>query len=374
MDFLTIAGYLIAALAIALGLYLLLRKNAEKDNSEDQDTDNTRTPDLDSDLIDDDPLEDGDSSRIPVVPRHVRNYQPTESVSNAPSVQSNQAKASDSIEVFAPNHSSQHETRFGDDDDEDILEQTAQIKPATARVETSESEIQEQFDIQQSQHLADSSKPDSEPVEDAFDQVLAQLEAATTDIEDDVDHKASAYNSTGLNKPVETADVQEWQGESALLEAHIEDQDRRDDESALAQAEQVISLYVMPSPSRALSGERTIHLLRQFGLRYGEMSLFHRFQDSDGTGPLMFSVLRYTSEGPSGFDLETLPTEQVEGLAFFLALPGKHAVAGYDTMVSISTLLAREVAGQVYDEHMNQLSPQLRDHYRNVVLEYRSPQ
>ena len=208
-----------------------------------------------------------------------------------------------------------------------------------------------------------------------FDQALAQLEAATAPevIESEsIQSEPKDHRQVDIASQQNLAQVEEWQGESALLEAHIEDQERRDDESALAQAEHIIALYVMPAASRTLAGERTMQLLRKFGLRYGEMSLFHRFLDAEGTGPLMFSVLRYTSEGPLGFDLEALPNEQVEGLAFFLALPSKHAAAGYDMMVSISTLLAREIQGQVYDEYMNELSPQLREHYRHFVLEYRT--
>ena len=245
--------------------------------------------------------------------------------------------------------------------------------------------------MQQGSHLVDSSRPDQEPAEDMFDQALAQLEAATApenNLEKHTSNDLEKHNNNDddqsntlreseavevINTDKQTANVEDWEGESALLDAHIEDQERRDDESALAQAEHIVALYVMPAASHTLSGERTIELLRQFGLRYGEMSLFHRFMEADGTGPLMFSVLRYTSEGPSGFDLETLPNEQVEGLAFFLALPSNHAAAGYDTMVSISTLLSREIKGRVCDEYMNDLSPQLREHYRHFVLEYRTP-
>lgn len=426
MDFLTIAGFLVAALAIAAGLYLLLRKNAKKENSASVDDNN----DDDEVLFTDDDLLDDAPNSIPVVPRHQRAQLsaqttqasiPAASKTISPSTQQSAAKKPefDDDEVLF----SDDDDNIIFDDDDDILEQATPIKPLTSTYqpeiatttttnktaennelksyesktnefeskdfENNDFETQEHLDLQQSQHLIDSSRPDLEPAEDAFDQALAQLEAATnasqsaqTDDDNDPNEhsdttiyglKHSAASATGLNRTVETADVEEWQGESALLNAHIEDQDRRDDESALAQAEQVVSLYVLPSAARPLTGERTMQLLRQFGLRYGEMALFHRFEDSDGTGPLMFSVLRYTSEGPSGFDLETLPAEQVEGLAFFLALPGKHAVAGFDTMISISTLLAREIGGQVYDDQMNQLTPQLREHYRHFVLDYRSP-
>ena len=174
-----------------------------------------------------------------------------------------------------------------------------------------------------------------------------------------------------LIPPVERGEVAEWQGDSALLNAHIEDQARRDDESTLAQAEQIVALYLIPTQGRSFEGGRVLSLLRQYGLRFGEMSLFHRFEESSGAGRLMFSVLRYTAEGPQGFDLENLPQERLEGLAFFLALPNIEAVNGYDMMASISSLLARDFSAQLYDEEMNPFTKQLKAHYRHVVSEFK---
>ncbi len=419
MDFLTIVGYILAALAIALGLYLMLRKNTTSENTTTA-TEQVMLDDADSNIT-----TAHENGRIPVVPRHVRDQirqapslATATTTANSPAQPStNHAQvnsktiAKDDFDKNNFDKSDFNDTDFNESDfnqsnihtDNDLLDDALAIKAdRTADLlddtlnddhveqgrnnEANSSPMTTQQTQAQVQALAESSKPDQDPVEDTFDQALAQLEAATSADDSIIDDELE--DTTASSKPIgksdteqlnaakdtlATADVEEWQGESALLDAHLEDQERRDDESALAQAEHIVALYVMPNASRALSGERTIQLLRQFGLRYGEMSLFHRFADSDGTGPLMFSVLRYTSEGPSGFDLETLPSEQVEGLAFFLALPSKHAVAGYDTMVSISTLLAREIHGQVYDEHMNQLSPQLREHYRHFVLEYRTP-
>lgn len=412
MDFLTIVGYILAALAIALGLYLMLRKNTTSENTTTA-TEQAATEQAALDDANSNSTTTHDHGRIPVVPRHVRDQiRQAEPVAAPSSATTAHKPAQPSTNTASANTKTVDKNDFDEADfDEsnfnidssDLLADAPAIKAdRTAdslddtlnddhadqgrNNEATSSPITTQQTQAQVQALAESSKPDQDPVEDTFDQALAQLEAATSaddsSFDDELEDTTASSKHIGksdteqLNTAKDTlatADVEEWQGESALLDAHLEDQERRDDESALAQAEHIVALYVMPNASRALSGERTIQLLRQFGLRYGEMSLFHRFADSDGTGPLMFSVLRYTSEGPSGFDLETLPSEQVEGLAFFLALPSKHAVAGYDTMVSISTLLAREIHGQVYDEHMNQLSPQLREHYRHFVLEYRTP-
>lgn len=155
---------------------------------------------------------------------------------------------------------------------------------------------------------------------------------------------------------------------------HLHEQQRYDDESALAMAEQIIALNVYPNPRRALSGDKALKVLLKYGLRYGEMSCFHRYENTDEPSVLMFSVLRMTDNGPAGFDLETLSTEQVQGLAFFLALPNSKAVTGFDMMASIAGLIAREIDGKVYDENNLEFTPQLKEHWRHHVIDYRPAQ
>jgi cell division protein ZipA len=154
----------------------------------------------------------------------------------------------------------------------------------------------------------------------------------------------------------------------------LHEQQRYDDESALATAEQIIALNVYPNPRRALSGDKALKVLLKYGLRFGEMSCFHRYENTDEPSALMFSVLRVTDNGPAGFDLETLSAEQVQGLAFFLALPNSKAVTGYDMMTSIAGLIAREIDGKVYDENNLEFTPQLKEHWRHHVIDYRPNQ
>ncbi|MND42895.1 Cell division protein ZipA [compost metagenome] len=177
-----------------------------------------------------------------------------------------------------------------------------------------------------------------------------------------------------LNPNIETAEIAEFEGESNILDVHLHEQQRYDDESALAMAEQIIALNVYPNPRRALSGDKALKVLLKYGLRYGEMSCFHRYENTDEPSVLMFSVLRMTDNGPAGFDLETLSTEQVQGLAFFLALPNSKAVTGFDMMASIAGLIAREIDGKVYDENNLEFTPQLKEHWRHHVIDYRPAQ
>lgn len=177
-----------------------------------------------------------------------------------------------------------------------------------------------------------------------------------------------------LNPSIETVEIAEFDGESNILDVHLHEQQRYDDESALATAEEIIALNVYPNPRRALSGDKALKVLLKYGLRFGEMSCFHRYENTDEPSALMFSVLRITDNGPAGFDLETLSGEQVQGLAFFLALPNSKAVTGYDMMTSIAGLIAREIDGKVYDENNLEFSPQLKEHWRHHVIDYRPSQ
>jgi cell division protein ZipA len=133
----------------------------------------------------------------------------------------------------------------------------------------------------------------------------------------------------------------------------------------------IISLSVIPQ-GRVLSGEKTLKVLLKYGLRYGELACFHRYSE-DGS-KLLFSVLQITDTGMEGFDLETLSTEEVKGLAFFLALPHSDVQNAFDTMDSISRLIAREVDGIVYDQNQQEFTPQLREFWRHQAIDYRAGQ
>ena len=223
--------------------------------------------------------------------------------------------------------------------------------------------------------------PAAEPVLATAEQPEKQVEAAAAQVEEPVDQpaveaqpveaKAEKPAEFSLNSNIEKAEIAEFADESSILDAHLHEQQLVDEESALATAEDFVALNVYPE-RRLLTGEKTLKVLMKYGLRYGEMACFHRYNE-DGT-KLLFSVLQVTDEGASGFDLEALSTEEVKGLAFFLALPHNDVQNAFDTMVSISGLIAREIEGTVYDQNNQEFTPQLREHWRHQAIDYRSGQ
>ncbi|MFV5631734.1 cell division protein ZipA C-terminal FtsZ-binding domain-containing protein [Acinetobacter oleivorans] len=312
MEINTIIGIVVAIIIMLIGLKMILKKS------------NHAEPSLDSDL------HINPDSNQPVIPRHVRD----------------QLEQAEAERVSATS--------------------TERVEPTlneSASVETSTTKPTETLAVEPAQSIsAESTQP---AVENSSDQIKSEETVKSSTINTDSSAELS------LNPNIETAEIAEFEGESNILDVHLHEQQRYDDESALAMAEQIIALNVYPNPRRALSGDKALKVLLKYGLRYGEMSCFHRYENTDEPSVLMFSVLRMTDNGPAGFDLETLSSEQVQGLAFFLALPNSKAVTGFDMMASIAGLIAREIDGKVYDENNLEFTPQLKEHWRHHVIDYR---
>lgn len=322
MEVTTIVGIVVAVVIMIIGLRLLLKRSTPAE------------PSLDSELHID------SESNQPIIPRHVRDQLP---IQTSEAQERKEPVLQDAAEIQE--------------------EKSAQIEvPAKAEV-TSDAETAHP-DVVRLDQLDSAEK--LEKTTETDEKTKLSVPDATAKVQKEPELR--------LNPEVETVEIADFDGESSLLDVHLHQQQQFDDESALATAEQIVALNVYPNPRRALSGDKTLKVLLKYGLRFGELSCFHRYEKTDEPSPLMFSVLRMTDNGPAGFDLEALSVEQVQGLAFFLALPHNNALTGFDMMASIAGLVAREIDGKVYDENNNELTPQLKEHWRHHVIDYRSSQ
>lgn len=322
MEITTIVGIVAAVILILVGLKLVLKKPSDA------------APSLDSELhIDPD-------SQQPVIPRHVRSQLSAAEPSSAQRVEPTLADAK-------PEQAETSKTSEPAQAVSELKTEDAQPESAAA---PSEEKPAEAAAPQTAEAILTAAQSAKKPHDAALDKAAPEL---------------------SLNQ-IEKAEISEFEDESNILDAHLYEQKLVDDESALATAETYIALNVYPD-SRALSGEKALKVLLKYGLRFGEMACFHRYSE-DG-GKLLFSVLQISNDGAAaGFDLETLSTEQVKGLAFFLALPHSDVQIAFDTMDSVSRLIAREIEGTVYDQNNQEFTPQLREHWRHQAIDYRPGQ
>ena len=296
-------------------------------------------------------------SQQPVIPRHVRNL-----LQNEQSAE----RVEPSLAVDA----------------EDVKATVEAAEPRQALAEqqdtTAEKVVEEHVETPAASATTAAAATNAQPVTATEVKVEAPVTNTTaTDgsAESEKDSKLKIEPTFLVNPDIQLAEIAEFNEESSILDVHLHEQQRHDDESELANAEYIISLNLYPNPRKALSGDKALKILMKYGLRFGEMNCFHRYESLDSDNSmLLFSVLRVTDQGPAGFDLETLSAEQVQGLAFFLALPHQNVQKGYDSMVSIAGLIARETDGTIYDENNLEFTPQLKEHWRHKAIDYRAGQ
>ena len=345
MEVTTIVGIVAAIIIMIVGLRMVLRKPAPTE------------PSLESALHID------PESNQPIIPRHVRDQLPAETPVEI-TAQESERKEPALQDIPETLEDQAAKTLTSPELSEDKLDK----EMASVDFKTEETTLKIEKPLEHQVTVVDVVEAVPAP-----DQELDQANIAVQADEAQVQH-AKKIDEFQLNPEIEAATIAEFDGESNLLDVHLHEQQLFDDESALATAQEIVALNVYPNPRRALSGDKTLKVLLKYGLRFGEMACFHRYDKTDEPSPLMFSVLRMTDNGPAGFDLETLSSEQVQGLAFFLALPHQDALKGFDMMTSIAGLIAREVDGKVFDENNLEFTPQLKEHWRHHVIDYRSTQ
>jgi len=334
MEVTTIIGIVVAVIIILVGLRMVLRKP------------NDAAPSLESEL------HINEDCKQPVIPRHVRDQLRTDRESQEQVRVEPNLTALDSVEVA--------------DEKQQKIEDVAVESNAIHSTELEHAAITQQTEKTETVASTESATESVKALDVQTEPTTQANDSAKAVVSQD---KEEAFQ---FNANVETAEIKEFDEESSILDVHLNEQQKYDDESVLSTAETIIALNVYPNPRKALSGDKTLKMLLKYGLRFGELSCFHRYENPEEESHLLFSVLRVTDNGPDGFDLETLSTEQVQGLAFFLALPHSDVQKGFDTMVSIAGLIAREIDGTVYDENNLEFTPQLKEHWRHKAIDYRS--
>lgn len=139
---------------------------------------------------------------------------------------------------------------------------------------------------------------------------------------------------------------------SPILDKHLSDQESFDqNNSPLLNAADNIAVVITPRDVYAgISGKTVLNLVREHGLKYGVMNMFHRYEHENGTGDLWFSMMGVNNEGVQPFDLNVLSDSRFDGVLLFLSLPHPHALRGFDSMVSVAQMIADDLEADIYNE------------------------
>ncbi len=110
-------------------------------------------------------------------------------------------------------------------------------------------------------------------------------------------------------------------------------------------------------------------VLQSCGFRFGEMNIFHRYEQHSGKGAMLFSVANVVE--PGTFDIDNMDNFTSPGICMFMQLPGpKRPMHAFEIMMDSARKIANLLEADIKDEHHNILRQQTAEHYRQRVLDF----
>lgn len=142
----------------------------------------------------------------------------------------------------------------------------------------------------------------------------------------------------------------------------VESQEAAPAKAEPATPQDVLVLNVVAHQGGEISGAVLLPTLLTLGLKYGDMQIFHRHQDSAGNGEVLFSLANMVK--PGVFDIDNMETFSTQGVSLFMTLPGPgDNLENFNLMLSAAAKLAEELNGQVLDGNRCVLTKQSTQHY-----------
>ncbi|HZJ91849.1 MAG TPA: cell division protein ZipA [Thiopseudomonas sp.] len=166
------------------------------------------------------------------------------------------------------------------------------------------------------------------------------------------------------------ADVLDETDTSPFLSAY-EDAEEKPEE-AYAAADPYNDILIINVESRSPDGFKGPALLQSIlesGLRFGAMDIFHRHESMTGHGETLFSMANALN--PGTFDLDDMDMFSTRAVCFFMALPGpRNSRQAFDLMIAAARKVAKELEGDLKDDHRSVLTAQTIEHYRQRIADF----
>ena len=138
-------------------------------------------------------------------------------------------------------------------------------------------------------------------------------------------------------------------------------------------ANEVIVINVLAKGGDNFAGELLMQSMLSSGMRFGDMSIFHRYANTNGTGKILFSMANGIK--PGTFTLDNLEATETPVLSLFMSLPGpEKPLQAFRLMEETAHRLALDLGGELKDEQFSVMTQQTLEHCRQRIREYERKQ
>ena len=146
-------------------------------------------------------------------------------------------------------------------------------------------------------------------------------------------------------------------------------QEDSEQEEAYVGPEEVIVINVMAKHGEMFAGRDLLPILLQQGMRLGSMSIFHKHRDSQGNGPVMFSMANMVK--PGTFDVSQMEEFTTPGVSFFLQLPNSLGnMKCFEQMLNAANAIKQTLNGDLKDENRSVITRQTIEHCRQRIQDF----
>jgi cell division protein ZipA len=128
-------------------------------------------------------------------------------------------------------------------------------------------------------------------------------------------------------------------------------------------------LNVRLDETDGISGAALLPMLLTLGFKFGDQDIFHRHVNSNGKGPVLFSLANMFK--PGVFDIDNLENFTTQGISLFMILPiegDAHQV--FNMMHNAARKIADEFGGKVLDGRRSALNKQSLQQYVEKIREF----
>lgn len=133
--------------------------------------------------------------------------------------------------------------------------------------------------------------------------------------------------------------------------------------------ESVLAITVMAADDLPIPGGKLLSLVSACGMRYGDMDIFHRFEDGLEEGAVQFSMANAVK--PGTFDLDNMELLETRGLTFFMSMEEPRDVMNaFECMLATAETVAKHMGAELLDENRSVLRPQTKEHYRQRIRDF----
>jgi cell division protein ZipA len=129
----------------------------------------------------------------------------------------------------------------------------------------------------------------------------------------------------------------------------------------------LVLIYLVAKEGKQFVGYELLQALLSVGMRFGDMDIFHRHQESSGKGPVLFSLASASESGT--FDIHKMGAFTGRGLCLYMHLSGSPTIDNdrFHLMIKTAYELSEDLDADLLDSERCPLSQQSLVAYQSLI-------